>query len=136
MNIKACSKCKQPKAFVLFYASKGSKDGIYSHCKECHKKMCKECHEKTKEQKYAKAKEYRKKNPEKIRELSKKWDQCNKEKRKLLSKNSAIRKRAKLTDSYIVNSLMGGAKENIPKELIEAKRIQLTIHRMLKNGDQ
>lgn len=38
---KRCSKCKQIKSHSEFYKDKRHKDGLFSHCKQCHKQYAK-----------------------------------------------------------------------------------------------
>jgi NAD-dependent SIR2 family protein deacetylase len=56
--MKQCSKCGENKPETEFYNHKQKKDGLYSHCKECHK---------------SKAKEWRQANPDKVAAGSQRW---------------------------------------------------------------
>jgi hypothetical protein len=66
---KQCSKCKKEKIHSEFHKDKRTKSGLYSACKSCH---------------YECLKEWRKKNPERAKELNrisnKNWREKNQEK--------------------------------------------------------
>jgi len=108
--MKTCSKCKIEKEESEFYKQKSRRNCLRSECKEC---MLNE------------SKKYNKNNKEKRNEYRKEWRKNNKD-------NSSVRQkeqRKKLPDYYIKAKL--GVK-NPPPELIEMKREQLTIHRLIK----
>lgn len=78
MEKKICKKCKIEKGLDLFYKRSASKDGYDCNCKECRNEINKNSQKdkvKTEEQK-KKAVEYvsnwRKRNPEKFREMARK----------------------------------------------------------------
>jgi len=75
---KECSKCNQLKSFDCFSKDKHSPDGRTFTCKLCRKSIIKE---------------WQKKNPEKVRKLSKRFYENNK--RKILDKNAQYRKKNK-----------------------------------------
>jgi hypothetical protein len=77
---------------------------------------------------------WRRANPEKARSLSTKWRVENPEKRKLIIANYNEKNAIKMLnqDSYIASKI-GLRLSQIPKELLELKRVQLQIHRLIKN---
>jgi len=105
---KKCSKCKEEKPIDAFLKSKKVKIGIDSVCKKC---------------------------------ASLKfsiWKNKNKELVKSHSKNAYKKVRDNITNYYCANSLRSfypGKKiksHEIPFEIIETKRLQLTLHRLIK----
>lgn len=153
---KTCSKCGISKDHSLFssYIVKGVR-GLRGECKDCSRvyfrDKARERYKNNPESCRKLSREYAARNPEKTRERYKKWASTDKakelkrerekgyynsnptkaqEKRRKLSRKD----REILGDSYIAFRL-GGNIKNIPKDLIEAKRIQLQIKRYLKNGN-
>ena len=109
---KSCYICLNKFPISHFYKSK---NGIYeqfsSYCKVCYY-----------ESKKDKVREWRKKNPEKIN---------------LYSRETERKRVANLDDNYIKALLMkqfSFKRQEIPTNLIETKREQLTIKRLLKQG--
>ncbi len=108
-------------------------------------KRCKECVKARldPEKHKVKMKLWHKNNPadkEKINEASKKWREKNPERSRMHSLNRVIsgssRRRSRelresLADTYVVSKLRMKIKDTTP-ELIEVKRLQLQIHRHLK----
>lgn len=85
------------------------------------------------------ARNWNKKNPEVCKRNSAKWKADNPEKQAGVVLRSKPRKnlrtranRANLTDGYIAD-LLGLSVNDAPPELIEAKRIHLKIHRLLRS---
>jgi len=107
-EFKVCTCCKEIKSVSEFWKHKKTKDGLREQCCHCKKR------------------DWHLKNRDKYNEYSKNYKLKNKEKVNLYQRLQTN----KITDSYIVNGL--GLK-NAPQELIEAKRIQILIHRKLKN---
>jgi hypothetical protein len=104
------------------------------HTKEYNKKYYLEHSEKSK----ARASLWRKENPEYAKAISRAWREAHPEQKKLSAREYAKKQRAKLSDSYIkaiFNHSIGGSivVNNIPKELIEAKRLQILINRRIKD---
>lgn len=64
MKVKVCNKCKVEKNICEFGKHKVSKDGLLSRCKECNNRR---------------SVEYRKKNPEKVLEITRNWTRKNPE---------------------------------------------------------
>lgn len=62
MKTKVCSRCKEEKSLSKFYKDKSKKSGVVSWCKECRSK---------------KHKEWRKNNPEKVKEINKRFREKN-----------------------------------------------------------
>lgn len=98
--------------------------------------------EANKEHVLARDKAYRERNKEKIRARMKKWSAENKEYKNQKRKEYENEQSKNLTDYHIVHKVFNSKKygfqhrrkvDEIPKELIEAKRLQLLIKRGLKN---
>lgn len=128
---KKCSKCGEVKSLSAFSKDKSCKDGLYPQCKGCRKA-------------------YRKANAGKIAEYNKTYQKANADKiaeyhktyQKAYEKANAdkIRERKKaylkacvdnLTSRYIASKI-GLPISDIPPELIELKRTQLKLHRLIK----
>jgi len=135
METKKCSKCGEVKSLSDFYKR-------YGMCKECASIQQREYRLKNAEKRIKYNKEYRLKNAERIREQKREYRLKNAERireydKKYSSENiEKIRKREKknnynLTNKYIASLLRISIKD-VPKELLEAKRAQIKIHRLLK----
>ena len=140
------TKCEKLKSLNEFHKRKTNKCGYRNPCIECYKKyieknvekirktkrkyylkhqdeICKsqkEYYENNKDRMLNKLKKYREENREQIRERDRKYNQ---------------KQRDNLTDVYIKNMLTGGNNlkpEDIPQELIEAKRQHLKLKRITK----
>ena len=159
MNYKICTKCKVSKLFVEFAKDKSTKDGINSQCKKCRKeyrlnnqekfsKYCKEYKLNNKDKIKEKNKEYRLNNQEKFSKYFKEYRLNNKDKIKEYTLNNKDKKckylkeyskkiTLSLPDSYVLKSikLQTSFPHNaeIPAELIEAKRLEIKIKRLLKD---
>lgn len=81
--IKECSLCKLKKEFSEFWKHKKAKDGLYSHCKNCHRILALNTREKYREKYREKARinarKWRKINRKLYLSKSKEWRQKNKE---------------------------------------------------------
>jgi hypothetical protein len=117
---KKCTKCLEVKAFSEFYKKKSNKDGLQYNCKLCDFFKKKQWEKDNKEKKAIQDQKYRLKHPEKSQES---W----KKKQKKAIEN--------LEDSYIKKKLTERNNlkaSDIPQEMLDLKRIQLQIHRHLK----
>jgi len=142
--MKTCSHCKIEKPLTEFYKNKSKNDGASSNCKVCDL-------ERTKKWKVA--------NPDKRREFNREWAKRNRDvnrksaakhyienKEKILARHKERHKKtytkekgqahhkscyARLIDSVVCKAF-GAVVCEVPKELIEAKRLQLKIVRKLK----
>ena len=94
MEKKICSKCKEEKDICEFRIDKQKKDGLYSSCKLCCKKLRENNLKKylNNSQKWyinnqelcnLKSLEWNKKNPEKLKNCQKKWENENRLKRNI-----------------------------------------------------
>lgn len=142
--MKTCSHCKTEKPLTEFYSNKSKKNGFSSWCKPCD---------------LEKQKKWQAANPENRRAANRSWAERNREvnrksaakyykenKTELLAYHAARHKKtytkekgqahhkgsyARLIDSVVCKAL-GALVCDVPKELIEAKRLQLQIVRKLK----
>jgi hypothetical protein len=156
--MKICTKCKSQKEKERFRSKKESKDGLRPWCRECESQHRKANREKE-NKRYAewtmknsehvriKASEYRKNNKVKVNEYKKKWryenkDAVNNSRKKWINNNrekkKVIDKKASevMSDFYISNMIVKYTKmdrKDVPKELIELKRLQLKITRELRS---
>lgn len=81
--MKVCLKCKQEKNLHEFNKKTRNKDGLETHCKEC-----------TRAEKRA----LRARNPEKIRELEKRWHANNKDKAKAIRQRTYAKNKEKFAE--------------------------------------
>jgi len=80
-------------------------------------------------------KKWRKNNPEKIRLKKKKWREDYPEKAKAKSRRKQQKQRNNVTDVYVkclIKASTGLKRDEIPKEMIETKRLILKLKRELK----
>jgi len=114
------------------------------------KEWCKAYRARTKEQRRARDKEYYAKNREQILAYQAEWQRANPDKcREYSQKNLAkpgVRERSvarakhtrnTLTDGYVRTVLSFRTilePEDVPQDMVEAKRVQLQIKRKIKNG--
>ncbi len=152
--MKTCTKCKVSKVREEFNAKRASKDGLYPWCKQCVSQDRKDNRErenacwarwaksnpdrikahveKNKEKRALSSKKWKRENKAKVNDNSKKWRANNKEKRKGIEKKS----RENMSDSLIISMIVKYtkiAREDVPPELIDLKRVQLKITRELRN---
>ena len=163
METKTCTKCKIEKPLSEYYTDNRYEETKYKPaCKICHNKVSKKNYEDNFEKRSMQIKLWGAKNPLKIKEIkrnfkkkhpkyyatsSRKWmeNPLNKKKKydyfktKRVKNKISIRdsiNRENLSDTYIKQQLQcrGGLKcENITEELIEIKRLQITLKREIKN---
>ena len=154
---KICSKCGEEKLLKEFNLQISGKYGRYSWCKICasdlNKKYRKqnrdkileygkEYHKQNQDKRNLESKEYYKQNRDKILKYRKEYREQNQDKRKEYYKQNQDKRkeyykqnRDKLEDNYIKNSLsnISGIKfKDISPELIEAKREQIKLYRLIK----
>ena len=123
---KKCNICKKNKPFSDYYNHSCSKDGKAYYCKPCA---------------YTKKKQWNKDNPEKYkaqiarRKLSPGWPYSYSRKNKIKQQKQS---RIDLADSYVKDLICGKGtigegidKNTIPKELIEAYKVQIMLKRTL-----
>lgn len=144
---KTCTRCKETKTVDNF---------IFNICKECRKKTQKEWYQKNKKILYEKNKQRRLiYGKDKIKQWNDKWLSKNKEKYKEIARKSSIRwyyknrkfiinrigeynkKQAKnMTDKYIKFLIRKRSHDlkstDIPFELIQAYRLNLTLKRLIR----
>ena len=138
METKRCSMCGEIKDVGLFSRDKAKMDGLKCNCKDCQKQTniewrLKNIDERREREKEASA-EYKKNNILKVRRNQERWRDGNRDIiNKYLRKynNNRIQN---LLDSYICNELKKRGITTITPEIIELKREQLTIHRLLKEA--
>jgi len=138
--LKTCSCCKLefPKTEIFFRKRAGKENKSFrSECKICFDKKARERHI-----------EFYKNNTEKEKQRQKKWISENKERRAKTVHNAYLKnidrrksydnKRINdLTDSVILNRICAQTsltRGEIPKELIETKRLLTQLKRQIKNG--
>ncbi len=147
---KKCSKCGEVKPLSEFNKSKSRKDRHADWCKECLNIYSKAYRKANPEKILAYNKAYRKANPEKIlayskayykvnkeklNDYSKEWAVNNPEKRKVSVNKNALKNKKELSDNYVKRLFIQRTSltaSDIPPELIEIKRQQLILKRLLK----
>ena len=119
-KFKKCSKCKEEKSLDCFGLNKNGRYGVGNRCKDCNLIYFKEYYLKNKEKINKYFKEYRSKNKENCKKIVKKYKK---------------KQREQLEDGYIVQLITqntGLTTADIPSELIEAKRLEIKIKRIIK----
>jgi hypothetical protein len=98
METKICSKCKEDKDVCEFRKDKQKKDGLYSSCKKCLKKirennidyclmLSKKWYNDNREKSNNLSSTWMKNNPEKVKLIQKNWEQKNRKHRNQYSVN-------------------------------------------------
>jgi hypothetical protein len=123
--MKRCCGCKETKSKSEFHKNKSRYDGVDSLCKVCKSEHRKKDRLLNKNHETEVRKRYREKNKERIHEIAKRFREKNKETLSDKQKNRI----ASLPDGYVKQKLKI---KNPPKELIEFKRDQLKLHRLIK----
>ena len=135
---KKCTKCGEVKSLSAFYKRKNIKSGVGAECKACRKAYCKAYYEANK----YKVKAYRESNKDNKKAYDKAYYEANKYKVKayresnkdnIKASNKAYKKVNKdnLTNQYVAHAMRLPIAD-IPPELIELKRAQLKLHRLIK----
>ncbi len=78
---------------------------------------------------------YRRDNRESYNRMSREWKKKNPKKAKLAWQKDARKRRDELSDRYLLN-ILRIQKDRATKELIEAKRLHILIHRLIKERKQ
>ena len=119
-KFKKCGKCKEEKSLDCFYLNKSGKYGVRSDCKLCRRIYAKEYYSKNKENLNKYRREYHIKNKENINKIG------------MIYNKKQIEQ---LGDPYITRLITQRTdltKADIPSELIEAKRLEIKIKRIIK----
>lgn len=112
---KVCTKCGESKTLEEFNKWSRGKLGRNPRCRVCSKKV---------------NREWAADNPEK----AKKWAVANPGRNRIVKNSHAKASTRELTDYYICSNVLKIPVKDAPPELIEAKRIQLMIHRFINRG--
>ncbi len=130
MEDRKCTRCGTNKPLSMFGVKKHRKDGISLWCKECAAESMRKWARANSERKADAAKLWKQNNPEAFKVIVKKSQEKHRNTRLPKQRDLANRHTAALTDNYVKTAL--GLSGLVPNELIEAKRISLQIHRLLK----
>lgn len=84
--MKRCTKCNRRRRYSQFNSDKSKKDGLYSSCKECRKKIRKDYYIKHREDLIEKASEWANENKERRKKIEAKYRSKNRRKEKLRTK--------------------------------------------------
>lgn len=102
--MKNCSICKKIQPLRSFYKNSRSRDGLQQHCKTCHKVMTDRWDRNNIDRKRAVNRvsmaAYRKKHPEKTRELNRKYRELHGEEYKLAAREKNKRVRQEIISRY------------------------------------
>ena len=141
IDTKRCIMCGNVKNIGLFNRSKYRKDGLNSKCKECAKVVMADFYTKNPEKikKYADkhkqySLEYYFKNADKYAEYAKAYKFNNLDIFLKKQRENFKKYRDELADLYIKKALVQAGITTFTPEIIELKREQLTIHRLLKEA--
>lgn len=122
--MKTCSKCGESKALECFYRRADGVQGRHGQCKECID---------------AKNRGWAVDNKVKLRALNvdrrASFSEGQRERARIAAQRRAKKRQDELTDSY-VSIVLGISPSVCPKELIQAKREQLSLHRLTKELKQ
>jgi len=135
--MKVCCICKISKLLINYHKDKTSKDGHSYQCKSCAIEKAKKHYLNDIEHSKKIRNNWKQKNKDLSIKLCKDWREKNKEKIKINHKNTEEKLRENLSYSYVKRLLTqhnGFSKEHITNELIEFKRIQIKLKRLL-NGE-
>ena len=130
MTIKTCSKCGFVGDVDLFVRNENK----CKWCRKAYMKAYNKAYRKANSENIkAQSKAYRKANSEHIKAQQKAYRKANSENTKELAKEYDKARVDSLLDSYVVKSL-NMKKEEVTPELLELKRDQLKIYRLLKEA--
>ena len=127
MDTKTCTKCRETKPLDVFSKCKAKKDGLQQWCKACLCAVAAARYAANPEKAKARQVAWRAANPEKVKALDAVWRARNPEK----VKARQVAYCDELRPAYVANALRIPVTQVTP-ELLELKRLQLTIHRGLK----
>lgn len=132
---KMCSKCGARKVFGDFYIDRIKKDGHASTCKSCVKARFSEWVKNNPDRAADIQKKYKDAHPDASKKRSAIYREKNKQHARDYAKALAKRNCAELRDSYIRAKLARDTNlscSEIPQPLVEAKRLELLIKRLVK----
>ena len=135
-------KKEKNRAYMVYYYAanyekvKERSKKYYENNSEKLKESSKKYYENNSEKLKESSKKYRENNPEKVKEKAKKWKENNHEKVKKYTNKISN----EMGDSYIKNKLCTITKNSLhvgdlPNELIEVKRLQIQLFRLIKNKE-
>lgn len=131
LKLKHCPICDLVRAQGCFYRDASRRDGLANKCSDCAKAMGRRHYQNNTE----KVKGWARRRPvEARRESVQQWKARNPD-RDLAYERDA---RERLTDGYVRQTLAVGTPlraAQIPQSLVEAKRLQLQIHRLIKEQE-
>jgi hypothetical protein len=129
--LKKCSKCGFEMPVTDFYKNVSKNNGLSSHCKNCTKKINAKWTLRNNEKVSEYNKEWRKNNKVKTIKYRKKWSSG---KRKIYIEELKKNNREQY-DNIQIKAEFNRKFGIKPQELIEVKRLQLTLHRLIKKHE-
>lgn len=128
VHLKICCNCKIEKSIDSFYRDKRRTDGRQTACKDCKSNWAKSYSIENADNFKVSRKKYRIDNKEKVKELNKNWKKQSGYRKKYFEKYHD-----KIMDfpSHYKKILVKMGFEDPPKELIELKRTQIKIKRLI-----
>mgnify|MGYP007121419178 CR=1 FL=1 len=127
-----CCVCKSMKEKEDFWQSyQKEKMNTGRRCAVCARAYQKELRNKNLARSKENAKRSYLKHRDKALDRMKTWTAKNPSRRKEILQRSKKRERASLSDSYVASALRSRVSD-LPKELLEAKRVQIMIYRHIK----
>jgi phage gp36-like protein len=137
--MKTCSKCGETKVLDAFYRSKTGVSGRHSYCKACGIAYAKErwptVYAKNKDQMLARAAEWQRANPDRYKKRLGEWVAKNREHVREAKKQSTKKGVDELIDGYVAGCI-GLPLSQIPRNVLEMKREQLSLQRLTKQLKQ
>lgn len=132
---KTCGKCGACKPRAEFYTSNSNADGLMGACKVCHAGRVAEWQRANKSRVLGYKASWRESNRDRHNKSSAKRYADQHERLKAINRKNAARYCRDLEDQYVRNKLRRGTQlgsADIPQPLVEAKRLQLQIKRLVK----
>ena len=134
METKRCSKCGEVKEVGDFYRHYNTKDKLRGKCKTCMNESSK-TYQKTYQKTHHRKTYYYPKSVER-KEYEKNWRLLNRDKARIYRNKYNKKTVDGLFDSYIKSKLVSKSSLkccDIPKDLIEVKRLQMMLKREIRN---
>lgn len=123
---KTCTKCGETKGLGEFYRDLAKTNGLSSRCRQCCKKQ---------------SVSWQRANPQRAREIGreadKKWARRHPEKVRDKSRRRQHRRDiSPISDRYVTRLLFGTTTVQAPPTLINLKREQIRLHRLVRQLEQ
>lgn len=130
MDTKVCSKCGEAKPTSMFGSRSENKNWKRSSCRACRSLS----ERGSRDSQRAATRRYQAKNPEMKKKRLESWISENPEKFRAIRSRANKRYIESLPDAYVIKTIFRiDPPSDVPPDLIEAKRVHLQIHRLLRD---